>query len=121
MADRYTSVPRGRLVAILVLVLGVLLIVAAVALSTLQTNRAAADVTPIVPVDRPRPKGISMGNPSAPVELDVWEDFQCSACLYFTKNIEPGIVDVYVSTGKVYFTFHNYPFIDGGQGESHDA
>ncbi len=112
---------RGRRIAILVLVLGGLLIVAAIALSTFQTRGVAASVTPIVPVDRPQPKGTSMGNPNAPVKLDVWEDFQCSACLYFTKNIEPGILDQYVSTGKVYFTFHFFPFIDGGKGESHDA
>ena len=112
---------RARLVAIVVLVLGALLIVAAVAIFAFQNNGVAASVTPIIPIDRPQPRGTSMGNPNAPVKLDVWEDFQCSACLYFTQKTEPGIVDQYVSTGKVYFTFHFYPFIDGGQGESHDA
>jgi protein-disulfide isomerase len=112
---------RGRIIAIIVLILGALLIVAAAAWQFWPRNNIAAQVTPITPIDRPQPKGLSVGDPNAPVKLDVWEDFQCSACLYFTKNIEPGILDQYVSTGKVYFTFHNYPFIDGDQGESHDA
>ena len=112
---------RGRLTAIIILIVGALLIVAAIALTTLQGNGVAVSITPIVPVDRPQPRGTSMGNPDAPVKLDVWEDFQCSACLYFTKNIEPGLLDQYISTGKVYFTFHFFPFIDGGKGESHDA
>lgn len=112
---------RGRIIAIIVLILGALLIVAAAAWQFWPRINIAAQVTPITPVDRPEPKGLSVGDPNAPVKLDVWEDFQCSACLYFTKNIEPGILDQYVSAGKVYFTFHNYPFIDGDQGESHDA
>lgn len=53
--------------------------------------------------------------------MDVWEDFQCSGCLFYTKNLEPQILQTYVDTGKVFYTFHFYPFIDGGQGESHDA
>ena len=73
-------------------------------------------VTHVVPV-----KGTSMGNPDAPVKMDVWEDFQCSGCMSYTKNLEPQIFQTYVETGKVYYTFHFYPFIDGGQGESHDA
>ncbi len=113
---------RGRIIAIILLIIGVLLIVAAAALwPMIEGPKAAAGVTPIVPVDRPQPKGTSMGDPKAPVRVDVWEDFQCSACLYFTKNVEPGLLDVYISTGKVYYTFHFYPFIDGGKGESQDA
>ncbi len=121
MTEETRGANRGRRIAIVVLVLGALLIVAAVALSTIQTGNVAASVTPIVPVDRPQPKGTSMGDPNAPVKLDAWEDFQCAACVYFTRNIEPGITDVYIRTGKVYFTFHFFPFLDGGKGESHDA
>ena len=58
-----------------------------------------------------------MGNPNAPVKMDLWEDFQCSGCWSYTKNLEPQILQTYVDTGKVYYTFHFYPFIDGGQGE----
>ncbi len=66
-------------------------------------------------------KGTSLGNPDARVKLDVWEDFQCSACLAYTTKLEPQLLQQYVYTGDAYYTFHFYPFIDGGQGESHDA
>ncbi len=122
MTEREEMNPnRGRIIAVIVLFAGALLVVAALIIIRPPGGVSTASVTPIVPIDRPQAKGTSMGDPSAPVKLDVWEDFQCSACVYFTKNVEPGILDQYVDTGKVYFTFHFYPFIDGGQGESHDA
>ncbi len=120
MTEEQEPSHRRRIIAVGVIVFGALLIVAAILLKNPPWAPSIA-VTPIVPVDRPQPKGTSMGDPSAPVKLDVWEDFQCSACLYFTKNMEPGLLDQYIRTGKVYFTFHFYPFIDGGKGESHDA
>jgi protein-disulfide isomerase len=65
----------------------------------------------------PRPSGVpkdktSIGNPAATVTIDAWEDFQCSGCEYYTKNVEPLIMTNYVDTGKVLYTFHFYPFID---------
>ncbi len=79
-------------------------------------------VTPITPVSRTvAVDKTSMGRPDAPVKMDVWEDFQCSGCLFYTQDIEPKIDQTYVETGKVYYTFHFFPFLDGGQGESHDA
>ncbi len=73
------------------------------------------------PASRPPTKGTSMGDPNAPVKLDVWEDFQCSGCLHYTQNTEPQIIQQTVATGKVYYTFHFFPFIDGGKGESQDS
>jgi protein-disulfide isomerase len=76
----------------------------------------------------PRPSGVPMdrtgiGNPGATVKLDAWEDFQCSGCDYYTKNIEPQILTNYIDTGKVYYTYHFYPFIDRNSvtQESHQA
>ncbi len=73
------------------------------------------------PANRPPTKGTSMGDPNAPAKLDIWEDFQCSGCLHFSLNEEPQIIQQMVATGKVYYTFHFYPFIDGGKGESQDS
>lgn len=65
--------------------------------------------------------GLHIGDPNAPVKMDIWEDFQCSGCEAYTTNIEPAIIQTYVETGKVYYTFHIFMFIDGSQGESHQA
>ncbi len=54
----------------------------------------------------------TMGDPDAPVKLEIWEDFQCPACKNFSEDIEPLLIQNYVATGKVYYIFHHYPFID---------
>ena len=112
---------RNRLLIILVVVIGALLLSSILILPNLKLANVEniAQITPIpnsIPVNK-----TSMGNPDAPVKMDVWEDFQCSGCLAYSKSLEPQILQTYVETGKVYYTFHVFPFIDGGQGESHDA
>ena len=57
-----------------------------------------------------------LGDPNAPVKVDVYEDFRCSACLYYTQNVEPQIIQNYVETGKVYYTYHFFIVIDGNDG-----
>lgn len=54
----------------------------------------------------------TVGYPDAPVQVDVWEDFQCPGCQYYSQNIEPLIIQNYVETGKVFYTFHHYAFVD---------
>jgi len=112
---------RNRLWVILFVTVGALLIALVLILPNLKSSDVS-NIIQITPISNVVPvKKTSMGNPDAPVKMDVWEDFQCSGCLFFTKNLEPQIIQTYVQTGKVYYTFHFYPFIDGGQGESHDA
>jgi len=81
------------------------------------------DFKQITPEARPNENGTSMGDPNAPVKLDSWEDFQCPSCQQFTETVEPQILEAYIKTGKVYYTFHQYPFIDTNSvtKESHQA
>lgn len=112
---------RNRLWVILFVAIGALLVAAVLILPNLGSP-TVSNVIPITPIAQDFPVNkTSMGNPEAPVKMDVWEDFQCSGCLSYSERIEPLIIQNYVQTGKVYYTFHFYPFIDGGQGESHDA
>jgi protein-disulfide isomerase len=48
--------------------------------------------------------------------VDVYEDFRCSACLYYTQNIEPLVIQNYVEAGKVYYTYNSFIVIDGNDG-----
>ncbi len=112
---------RNRVIVILLVVAGALLITFTLVLPSLKGPDVGkiVSITPAAytaAVDK-----TSMGDPNAPVKMDVWEDFQCSGCLAYSKDIEPQIFQAYVETGKVHYTFHFYPFIDGGQGESHQA
>jgi protein-disulfide isomerase len=70
------------------------------------------EIVQITPVARPQASGTSAGDPNAPVRVDVWEDFQCPGCQFYSQTIEPLIMQNYVETGKVYYTFHVHPFID---------
>jgi protein-disulfide isomerase len=120
---------RNQIVIVLLVIAGALLIAFALVLPTINNIRQTANAT-IVPIVTAVPStvdvqmdGKSMGDPNAPVKMDVWEDFQCSGCMYYSINYEPSIIQKYVATGKVYYTFHFYPIIDRGDtsGESHQA
>lgn len=104
--------------------LAALVIVFVVAWPNLKTDR------PIVvpeyvdyPVETVPENETGMGNVNAHVKLQVFADFQCPACANFALNIEPKIVSEYVTTGKVYLTFHPFSFLDQGTigQESHKA
>jgi len=120
---------RNRIIVIVLVVLGALLVTFALILPSLNTARTAASTTQTaanatpVPVITITPRvftttvnGNHLGNPNAPVKLDVYEDFRCSACLFYTQNVEPAVLQNYVETGKVYYTYHFFIVIDGNDG-----
>lgn len=83
-----------------------------------ETIHSPSHASYVVQVD-----GNSLGDPDAPVHIDVWEDFQCPACAYYSLNVEPQIIQAYVETGQAFYTYHFFAFLDGGRpnGESHQA
>lgn len=130
-ASRQREQIRNRVLVIGLVTLGALLIGFAFILPMINTARNAAGttpnanaVTPITPVViNAAVDGQHLGDPNAPVRIDVWEDFQCPACRNYSQTVEPLVITNYVETGKVYYTFHFYPLIDGGvaTGESHHS
>ncbi|HTS27036.1 MAG TPA: thioredoxin domain-containing protein [Bryobacteraceae bacterium] len=54
-------------------------------------------------------KARAIGNPVAPVRIDVYSDFQCPACKGFHENLLPVMIRDYVQPGKVYMVFHEFP------------
>lgn len=120
---------RNRVIVIALVVVVALLVTFALIIPSMNTARAAASATQAaanatpVPVITITPQtftttvnGTHLGDPNAPVKVDAYEDFRCSACLYFTQNFEPQIIQNYVETGKVYFTYHFFIVIDGNDG-----
>jgi protein-disulfide isomerase len=104
---------QQRLVLILVIA-GVALIIAAFLIvpSIQRANAPVGEVIPITPVARPQVNKTAMGDPNAPVLVQVWSDFQCPACRIFAEQIEPLIVENYVVPGKALYVYRQYPFID---------
>ncbi|HUI88024.1 MAG TPA: thioredoxin domain-containing protein [Anaerolineales bacterium] len=112
---------RNRTLIMVAIIMGALMISLVLVLPSLRRSDSGT-VTQVTPSSHSAPVNkTSLGNADAKVKMDVWEDFQCSACVFYTRNLEAQILQTYVDTGKVFYTFHFYPFIDGGQGESHDA
>jgi protein-disulfide isomerase len=104
---------RQRLLTILGITV-VALIVAGLLIAPSARNAMApvGDIISITPEARPQPNGREMGDPSAPVLVEVWEDFQCPACQTFTQNVEPLITENFVATGNVRYVFRFFPFLD---------
>jgi protein-disulfide isomerase len=83
-------------------------------------------VYPITPRARFKADGMAAGDPQARVRIDVYEDFQCPACRLYTQSLEPQIMRNEVTSGRVYYVFHNFLVIDQAtwdspQKESHQA
>ena len=72
----------------------------ALALSTLLTCFAAGPDTS---------KGKTMGNPSAPITLELYSDFMCPHCKHLHEDILPAIILDFVKTGKAYLVFREFP------------
>jgi protein-disulfide isomerase len=101
---------RQRLITIGLIVLGAALVVFAVIWQPLST---VGEIITVTPMALPEADGLSLGDPNAPVTIDVFEDFQCPACKSFTENIEPLIIQNLVASGQARYVYHNYPFLDG--------
>ena len=121
---------RNRLVTILLVLAGALLIVFALIIPSVNNIRnSAANATKTAQYLTPSPvvvitpmvftavvNGVHLGDPNALVKVDIYEDFRCSVCKIYTDNYEPQVIQNYVDTGKVYYTFHSFIVIDGNDG-----
>jgi len=101
---------RGRLTTIGLITAGALLLVIAFIWPQFTT---IDDLIVPESTDLPNPDGLSLGDPNAPAVIDVFVDFQCSACQFFTENVEPLIIEYLVATGKARMVYRHYPFLDG--------
>ncbi|MFC2028741.1 DsbA family protein [Chloroflexota bacterium] len=112
---------RQRLVIIAMMVVGALLVTAALIYPSIKPVGEIVSITPRT--FNTQVDGRTLGDPNAPVIVDVWEDFQCPACVNYSLQIESLLITNYVETGKIVYTFHHYPFIDSmvSTNESHQA
>ena len=54
-------------------------------------------------------RGKSVGNPGAPVRIEIYSDFECPACKGFHETVLPLLLREYVTPGKVYLTSREFP------------
>lgn len=53
--------------------------------------------------------GKALGNPQAPVRIELFSDYQCPACKVFHNQTVKPLIDAYVKTGKVYLVQREFP------------
>jgi protein-disulfide isomerase len=63
------------------------------------------------------PDGKSVGNPAAPLRMDLYGDFTCSHCKMLHEQLLPRIMADFVTPGKAYLVFHEFTLT--GQGHEH--
>ncbi len=86
--------------------------------STVQSDNATPSASPEAsPVAGDSLTGYLVGDPNAPVTLQIYADYQCPHCRNFAATIEPQLIADYVATGKVRieyldFTVVGVPSID---------
>jgi protein-disulfide isomerase len=51
----------------------------------------------------------AIGNPNAPITMEVFGDFQCPACRGFFEGTTKQVIDDYVIPGKVYLVHRDFP------------
>jgi protein-disulfide isomerase len=79
---------------------------------------SGAIATPVIGTPPGLAHGRTLGSADAPIDIQVWADFQCPVCARYARDIEPFLVGQYVETGKARLTFNDYSFIGP---ESFDA
>jgi protein-disulfide isomerase len=120
-APESTGYGLGSLLAwTLVFAVVAILIVGAAFLMT-QSNSGTPTGTPIPP-SAITPASIpsnsrTLGSSTAPVTIDIYGDFRCSACFVFTtQGTEKSLVDNYIATGKARLIWHDFLTIDAHDG-----
>ncbi len=59
-------------------------------------------------------RGVSLGQPSAPVQVLVFSDFTCPACKTWTTQVEPQLKKEFIETGRVRLVYYDFPLGSGG-------
>jgi protein-disulfide isomerase len=72
-----------------------------------QSPPAAAIKAPDVPAEWLNRN--VMGDPNAPITVQIWEDFLCPACRQWTTTVEPQVIDQYVKSGQIQLEFRQFP------------
>jgi protein-disulfide isomerase len=99
---------RKRLISVM-FVAGTALLIAAVLI--VPGALSVGDFIQVTPQARFMEQGTALGDPEAPVLIEVFEDFLCPACNVYNQEVAQLLKAEYVDTGQAYYVFRQYPFL----------
>lgn len=102
---RRRAAARNRWITIGFVVAGALLVAFALIAPNLKP---VGEIATAAPSTRPMANDNSMGDPNAPVKIEEFSDYQCPYCRRFSVETEPLLVEKYIASGKVYFTYRSF-------------
>lgn len=123
--QRRRAQARNRFIVIALIVIGAAFVTFALVLPGVKISQSARATQTFLNGDpaqaTPRAfntkvDGVHLGDPNAPVKVVAYEDFRCSSCLSYTRDIEPTLIQNYIDTGKVYYTYAFFLVIDSNDG-----
>ncbi len=102
---RRKAAVRNRWITIGLVVAGALLVAFALIAPNLKP---VGEIAVATSSPRPMANDNSMGDPNAPIKIEEFSDYQCPYCRRFSLETEPQLVETYIATGKVYFTYRSF-------------
>lgn len=110
--NRYKKVPAGNKQSLqLIAIVTVFAVVIAALLIIPNLPKSVGEITLPEPITRPMVNGPAIGDPSAPVKVEEYADFQCPYCAQFALEFEPQFIKDYVETKKVSLQFFMFSFL----------
>ena len=97
----------GAILVIVVVLLGAIIIP-----TVKNATNPGGEFTRITPQAYANVSGTNIGDSNAKVKVEVFSDFQCSACKHYAEEVEPQVIKQLVDTGQVYYVYYQYPFLD---------
>jgi protein-disulfide isomerase len=111
--QRLQQARKQRLITIVAIVGTVALLIALIIIpQTRRANPPISDFVQITPDAYSQVDKSAMGDPNAPVKIEVFSDFKCNACAAFSQSVEPQLFNELIAPGTAYYVFHHYPFMD---------
>jgi protein-disulfide isomerase len=89
----------------------VLIVFAVCALASARRQQVKTAVSPSKSASMPAFSGNAkaIGQPSAPITMEIFGDFECPACRAFFETTVKQVIDDYVIPGKVYLVHRDFP------------